>query len=105
VGIRPFAVQFFANHVGKYKNWGSGTITPLVLNADGNVAGGGDVVKAWTTIDFHASYEIRDGSEVYIDANNLFNTEPPFFNNSAGHDSYGSNPLGRVISVGFRAKF
>jgi hypothetical protein len=44
-------------------------------------------------------------SQVYVDVNNVFNQAPPFFNNSNGYDSFGSNPLGRVTSIGFRARY
>jgi iron complex outermembrane receptor protein len=108
--LEPFSVRLFANHVGSYKNWGSGTINPLVFDTNGNVTGGGDRVKAWTTFDLHAAYDMSDvafieNTEVYLDVNNIFDKEPPFFNTGAGYDPYGSNPLGRVISVGFRAEF
>jgi iron complex outermembrane receptor protein len=100
-----FSVQFFVNHVGSYKNWGGGTLNPLVLSPEGNVTGGGDIVKSWTTFDFHASMDVLDQSEVYIDISNFTNEEPPFANNSAGYDTFGSNPVGRVVSLGFRARF
>lgn len=103
--MERIAVRVFANHVGSYRNWGAGTIDPLVFNADGNVVGGGDRVKAWTTFDLNAAYDVREGTQVYIDVNNLFDKAPPFFNTAAGYDPFGSNPLGRVISLGFRAQF
>jgi iron complex outermembrane receptor protein len=104
------SLEIFANHVGSYKNWGSGTVNPLILDANGNVSGGGDIVKAWTTFDLHAGYKFSKGgmlgeSEVYVDANNLFDKAPPFFNASNGYDPFGSNPLGRVISIGLRMKY
>ncbi|MDF7776300.1 TonB-dependent receptor [Sphingomonas sp. AOB5] len=105
-----FSLEFYMNHVGSYKNWGSGTINPLVLDANGNVSGGGDIVKAWTTFDLHFGWNFSKGgalgdTEVYFDVNNVFNKYPPFFNNANGYDPFGSNPLGRVVNVGLRAKW
>jgi hypothetical protein len=42
--------------------------------------------------------------------NNIGNTMPSFYNNFAsggasGYDTFTGNPLGRVVSAGFRAKF
>jgi iron complex outermembrane receptor protein len=104
------SLEFFANHVGSYKNWASGTVNPLVLDANGNVVGGGDIVKSWTTFDGHAGYKFSKGgvlgdSEIYVDVNNMFDKAPPFTNTSSGYDPFGSNPLGRVISVGLRMKY
>jgi iron complex outermembrane receptor protein len=104
------SLQFFANHVGAYKNWGSGTVNLLVLDASGNVVGGGDKVKSWTTFDMHAGYKFSKGgllgeSEIYLDVNNIGDKAPPFFNTANGYDPFGSNPLGRVVSVGLRMKY
>ena len=69
-----YAVDLFVNNVGGYKNWGSGTINPLILDANGNVSGGGDYVHSWTTVDVHASWDfshqgLLGDSQVYIDVN------------------------------------
>ena len=105
-----YSVSVFMNNVGGHKNWGGGTINPLILDANGNASGGGDYVKSWTTFDLHASWDFsHEGplgdSQVYVDVNNLFNVAPPFFNTSSGYDSFGANPLGRVMSFGIRARW
>ena len=105
-----YSLELYMNNIGGYKNWGSGTVNALVLDANGNVSGGGDYVKSWTTFDLHASWDFNHegmlgDSQLYIDINNLFNQAPPFFNNSNGYDPFGSNPLGRVASVGIRARW
>jgi iron complex outermembrane receptor protein len=105
-----YSLNVYMNNVGGHKNWGGGTINPLILDTNGNVSGGGDYVKSWTTFDLHGSWNFsHEGmlgdSEVYIDANNIFNEAPPFFNNSSGYDSFGANPLGRVLSLGIRARW
>jgi iron complex outermembrane receptor protein len=107
---RDYSVAIYMNNVGGYKNWGSGTINPLILDTNGNVSGGGDYVRSWTTFDLHAAWDfshegLLGDSQVYVDVNNVFNQAPPFFNNSNGYDSFGSNPLGRVVSVGIRARW
>jgi iron complex outermembrane receptor protein len=105
-----YAVDLFVNNVGGYKNWGGGTIIPLILDTNGNVSGGGDYVHSWTTVDVHASWDFsHDGllgeSQVYLDVNNIGNESPPFFNNANGYDPFGANPLGRVMSVGIRSRW
>ncbi|HVZ27023.1 MAG TPA: hypothetical protein VG798_00060, partial [Rhizomicrobium sp.] len=105
-----YSLAIFLNNVGGYKNWGSGTVNPLVLDANGNVSGGGDYVHSWTTFDLHASWDFsHEGmlgdSQLYVDVNNIFNEAPPFFNNSQGYDPFGANPLGRVMSVGIRLRY
>ena len=108
--MEDYSLELFVNNVGGYKNWGGGTITPLILDTNGNVSGGGDYVRSWTTVDLHAAWNFsHEGllgeSQVYIDINNVANEAPPFFNNSNGYDTFGSNPLGRVMSVGIRARW
>jgi iron complex outermembrane receptor protein len=105
-----YSFDIFVNNVGGYKNWGGGTINPLLLDANGNVSGGGDYVHSWTTADLHASWNFSHAgmfgdSQLYIDVTNLFNEAPPFFNNANGYDPFGSNPLGRVMNVGIRARW
>jgi iron complex outermembrane receptor protein len=105
-----YSLELYLNNVGGYKNWGSGTINPVVLDANGNASGGGDYVHSWTTIDLHASWDfshegLLGNSQVYIDVNNVFNEAPPFFNSSNGYDAFGSNPLGRVMSLGIRTRW
>lgn len=106
-----YSVQLFANHVGSYKNWGSGTINPVILDANGNASSGGDTVKSNTTLDVHASYGLssigdmfRD-SEIYLDVNNVFDEEPSFVNATDGYSVFSGNPLGRVVSIGLRGRW
>ncbi|HEU4550649.1 MAG TPA: TonB-dependent receptor [Rhizomicrobium sp.] len=105
-----YSLELYVNNVGGYRNWGSGTVNPLVLDTNGNVSSGGDYVRSWTTVDLHASWDFSHGgllakSQVYIDVNNVFNEAPPFFNNANGYDPYGANPLGRVMSLGLRVRY
>jgi iron complex outermembrane receptor protein len=105
----PWSADVFANYTGTYYNWSGTTQTPLTRNAAGLPTGGGDKVKASTTIDLHIAYDIKgDGwlgdAQVYLDGNNIFDKEPVFYNNANGYDTFSGNPIGRLISVGFRAK-
>jgi len=45
------------------------------------------------------------GDQVYIDVKNLANSAPPFYNQQQGYDYFVANPIGRLWSVGLRAKF
>ena len=100
----------FWNHTSSYKNWSGTTVTPITRNAAGVPTGGGDTVKANNTVDAHVAYNFPgDGYakdlQVYLDVQNLFDKDPPFYNNANGFDAFGGNPLGRLTSVGFRKKF
>src|SRR5690606_36928397 len=110
----------FANYTGSYYNWFNSSAVPITLDAKGNPTGGGDKVKSDLTFDLHASYTfgediagLMSGSQVYIDVNNIFDKDPPFFNGNTagigvggwGYNGFTSNPIGRLISVGARARF
>jgi iron complex outermembrane receptor protein len=43
--------------------------------------------------------------QVFGDVSNAFDKDPPFYNNANGYDTFSGNPIGRVIAVGFRAKY
>jgi iron complex outermembrane receptor protein len=104
------SVELFARYVGSYRNWSGSTVIPVQIEG-GVPAGGGDKVKSSLLFDVHAAYSFGEGAilgsdtEVYVDVNNLFDEDPPFYNSAAGFDAYGASPLGRVISIGFRSKF
>jgi iron complex outermembrane receptor protein len=103
-----FSADVFANYIGAYNNWSTTTVAPLTRDANGNPNGGGDPVKASTLFDLHLAYDISGGgmlgdTQVFLDATNVFDQTPPFFNTSAGYDRYAASPIGRVITVGIRA--
>jgi iron complex outermembrane receptor protein len=103
----------FINFTGAYHNWSSTTVTPVTKNAQGYPVGGGDPVSAYTTVDLHLAYNIPStgifsrtrGTQVFVDATNLFDAQPPFYNSAAGYDTFEASPIGRVITIGARAKF
>lgn len=106
----------FVNFTGAYWNAGNFTVNPLLSDANGNFAGGGDRVHSNTTLDLHAAYNfsggIFGGDQLYIDVKNAFDTDPPFYNyanrgdslSNNGYNPFVSNPIGRIVAVGVRAK-
>jgi hypothetical protein len=93
----------------------SATATTLIGSTGGIFNGtGGDPVDAWTTVDLHIGYNFDSGflgnDNVSLTVRNLFNDYPPFFNGTQGSngtfgfDAYVSNPIGRIIELGFTAK-
>jgi iron complex outermembrane recepter protein len=111
----PFNAVFALNYEGSYTWWGSGVVNPVVRNAAGVPVGGGDHVGAFATIDAHVGYTFKNlgglkSANFYVDASNLFDKNPPFVdqattNGAVGYDALAANPLGRVVSLGLRAKF
>jgi len=104
------SASIFANYVGGYRNWSSSTVSPVQIANGAPTGAGGDRVRSNTTIDTHISWKFSKGgmlgdSEIYLDVENLFDRDPPFYNGAPGYDSYGASPLGRVVSIGLRAKF
>jgi iron complex outermembrane receptor protein len=115
----PFAVDAYINYFPSYRNWNSQSVTPLQANALG-VPSSGDHVSPWTTVDLNVAYTFENGwlggDQLYVNAKNLFDENPPFINATAngaagsaggafGFNAFNASPIGRVISVGVRAKF
>jgi iron complex outermembrane receptor protein len=103
-----FASDLFVNFIGSYRNWSGTTVAPITRDANGNPAGGGDRVAGSALVDLHFAYNFAggrfNGLQVFLDASNVFDREPSFYNSTNGYDSYGGSVLGRVLTVGFRAK-
>jgi iron complex outermembrane receptor protein len=107
--IGPVSTTIFANYVGGYRNWSGSTVTPIVT-VDGLPSSGGDKVRSNATFDLNLTYTLPGsgslgGSQIFVDATNLFDREPAFYNSANGYDQYSGNPIGRVITIGLRAKF
>jgi len=113
-----FSADLFWNHVGGYRNWINTSVAAVTVDSSGNPSGGGDHVKADNVFDLHVQYTVKNdgtfnGWQVYVDVKNIFNTNPPFYSGNTagiiggafGYNGFVSNPLGRVTSVGLRAKF
>jgi iron complex outermembrane receptor protein len=104
----PYALDLFLNWTGGYRNWSGTSLTPLLKDAAGNPTGGGDPVKSNVTVDLNASYDFRTAwfgdDQVTLNIRNLLDEDPPFYLGSTGYDNWSASPLGRVITVGLRAK-
>jgi iron complex outermembrane receptor protein len=110
------SIDAFANFTGSYRNWSNTSVNPIITDALGNPIGGGDEVGSNLTIDLHVAYNFSAGplkdAQIYLDGKNIFNRDPPFYNGNtagilggaAGFDGFVSNPIGRLISLGVRAK-
>ncbi len=113
----PFTADLYVNYVGPYTNVGSSATTLITSTNNIYNGGGGDPVDAWTTFDLHLGYTFDTGylgaDNISLTVRNLLNAAPPYFNGSAGSnsggavgfDAYVSNPIGRIIELGFTAKF
>ncbi len=106
--LQGLSADLFLNYIGAYRNWSSTSVTPLTHDANGNPNGGGDHVDATALWDLHLGYTFSgsrfEGSQVFLDITNLFNSNPAFYNSTNGYDSYAGNVLGRILTVGLRAK-
>ncbi|WP_363181967.1 TonB-dependent receptor domain-containing protein [Sphingomonas quercus] len=111
------SLDVFWNHTGGYRNWISTTVDPITVDSVGNPVGGGDKVKSNDTFDLHLQYEFQGDSfmrgwQIYVDAQNVFDKDPPFYNGNTsgilggawGFNGFVSNPIGRLVSVGLRIK-
>jgi iron complex outermembrane recepter protein len=109
----------YYNYLGGYKNWSGGTAIPLT-RTNGFPTGGGDTVKSFATIDLNLGYKFGQlgmfrETQLFLDATNLADKDPPQYNvfaiggnngvGVAGYDPVNASPLGRVITLGVRAKF
>jgi iron complex outermembrane receptor protein len=112
--LDAFTADIYVNYVGPYTNVSANAST-LIGSTGGIFNGtGGDPVDAWTTVDLHIGYNFDSGflgnDNVSLTVRNLFNDYPPFFNGTQGSngtfgfDAYVSNPIGRIIELGFTAK-
>ena len=46
-----------------------------------------------------------EGVQVYLDASNLLDEDPPFVNAPIGFDPFNANPIGRLLTVGVSKKW
>lgn len=103
------SANLFWNHTGSYRNWSGTTVSPII-RVNGVPTGGGDKVEAGDFFDLHVGYAFpgegltRD-LEVFVDVNNLFDEDPPFYNSNNGYDTFSGNPLGRLTTFGVRKRW
>ena len=109
-----FRVNVFYNHLGSYRNWsGTAAVQPTRTAGLPN-GGGGDPVGSFATVDLNVAFQLRD-TELFLDALNLFDEDPPQYNTFAiggnngvgvaAYDPVNASPLGRVLTVGVRTRF
>ena len=102
------ATNLFLNYIGAYRNYSGSTVTPLV-SQNGNPVSGGDHVSGSAILDFNIAYTFRGGAiggtQIFLDVSNVLDRDPSFYNNANGYDQYSGNVIGRVATIGFRAKF
>jgi iron complex outermembrane receptor protein len=104
------AVNVIGNYTGSYYNWNGSAPFPLARDALFSPIGGGQGVKAFTTVDLHAAYNfgttgVLSDTEVSLTATNVFNKDPPFFNAAIGYDVFNANPIGRLVVLGVSKKW
>lgn len=93
--LGDWAAAMFVNHTGGYWN----RTSPAIALSGAR----GQRVASYTTVDAHASYTFGRGrTEIFVDAKNLFDQDPPFVNFPGGYNIQDSNPIGRVVSLGLR---
>jgi iron complex outermembrane receptor protein len=109
-----FRVNAFYNYLGSYRNWSGAAAVQPTRTAGLPNGGGGDPVESFATVDVNVAFRIRE-TELFLDALNLFDEEPPQYNTFAiggnngvgvaGYDPINASPLGRVLTLGVRTRF
>jgi iron complex outermembrane receptor protein len=109
-----FRVNVFYNYLGDYRNWSGAAAVQPTRTAGLPNGGGGDPVDSFATVDVNFAVQLRD-TELFLDALNLLDEEPPQYNTFAiggnngvgvaGYDPINASPLGRVLTVGVRTRF
>jgi len=114
--LGAISMTAFVNHTSSYRNWSNLSLIPVVTSAEGALVGGGDKVRANTTLDLNVRRRLpqRFGeASVYIDIKNVLNSDPPFYSGNTsgiavggnGYNGFVSNPIGRTVSLGLKANF
>jgi outer membrane receptor protein involved in Fe transport len=88
-------------------HWGATLVTNYLDGFTDNVSVPARGVGSWTTFDLQLRYETkaetgwRRGLSISLSAQNLFDTDPPFVNQSSGigYDASSADPLGRFVSL------
>lgn len=93
--MEPVTLSLAANYVSSFINTG---ITP------------NQKVKSNTVYDLTASYRLPpfaglSSSQIQVRVANLFDKDPPFYNNAAGYYPALASPFGRTIDITLRAAF
>jgi outer membrane receptor protein involved in Fe transport len=108
----PIDLRLRASAGWEYKGWG----TLVAANFTNGYRDTASIpqrrVDSWTTIDLQLRYDFASdagswlhGLRIEFNAQNIFNVDPPFLNNSTthiGYDQENANPYGRVLSLQIR---
>jgi iron complex outermembrane recepter protein len=108
--IRGLAANVIGNYTGSYYNWTGSAPFPLIRDAAFSPIGGGQGIKAFTTVDLHVAYNfgksgMLSDTGIELTATNVFNKDPPFFNSAIGYDTFNANPIGRLVTLGVSKKW
>jgi iron complex outermembrane receptor protein len=109
-----FRFNVFYNYLGSYRNWsGAAAVPPARTNGLPN-GQGGDPVDSFATVDLNVAYELGN-TELFLDATNLLDEEPPQYNTFAiggnngvgvaAYDPINASPWGQVLTLGVRTRF
>ena len=108
--LSGWSADAFVNYNDNYLNWNGSAPFPVVRDAAFSPVGGGQAIDDYTTIDLHVGYGFQgdgmlSGMQVFVDASNVTDEEPPFVNAPLGFDGFNANPIGRVWTVGLSKKW
>jgi outer membrane receptor protein involved in Fe transport len=84
---------------------GSLTTTASISQVGDLSTDGGGRIKGWTTADLNLSYRFGngrlEGSGLSLNMQNLFDSDPPFYDSplGVGYDPANADPLGRVVTL------
>jgi len=108
---RGISANLFVNYTGSYLNWNGSAPFTVIRDAAFAPIGGGQSIPSYTTLDAHLGYHFGysagalANAEIDLDAVNLFNRAPPFFNTALGYDVFNANPIGRLVTLGVTKKW
>ena len=98
--LDPLTADIFVNYTNPY--WQPTSTAPFT---------GYYHVPANVTVDANLAYELPAwnsyavGTQITVNATNLFNQAPPPYNTAVGYDALDASPLGRLVSLGIRKKW
>jgi outer membrane receptor protein involved in Fe transport len=108
----PIDLRLRGSAAWEYRGWGALAAVNFTNSYRDTASIPQRRVDAWTTVDLQAHYDFQadasswlHGLRVEVNAQNVFNVDPPFLNNSTtyiGYDQENANPYGRVLSLQLR---
>jgi outer membrane receptor protein involved in Fe transport len=112
---QPIDLRMRASAGWEYRGWGALVAANFTDSYKDTASIPQRRVDAWTTIDVQLRYEFpmqasswMSGLDVELNARNVFNVDPPFFNNQAtyiGYDQENADPYGRLLSLQLRKRW